>query len=64
MLYLQTFRISFAGRVRWRGMREGALEEEAKIGMAVGRRGGLMRRLSAMVLNKINLNVQMSFVLR
>lgn len=49
MLYLQIFRISFGGRVLCGGSGGGVFAGWMKIGAVVGRRGGLMRRLSAIV---------------
>ena len=49
LLYLQIFRISFAGRVRWGALGAGAFAEVAKTGAVVGRRGGLIRLRSAIM---------------
>ena len=50
VLYLQIFRISWGGRVRWGGWDGGWEGEVRKMGGVVGPNGGLMRRLSAMLL--------------
>lgn len=53
VLYLQIFRISFGGRVRRGDFGRGAVAGWEKIGAVVGRIGGLIRRLSAILPRKL-----------